>query len=665
MWILWGKILKTIIMNHITEDYKEDFTINGKGKLGRDLFQRLSFSYNYLSQFFSLLISFFLDYKFSFFFRWFFLFSFFCYLSTIIFGDFTILFLLFLVSFANLFDYFVFSNFLLFTRGFFFHNLDLNKITSLLRKREIILNGKIFNIEKISRFKVSVRDNDPFSDVSGIIKVFDFDDKNNFFNLYFYSRVPKSIIYKFVYSELSIFIDGLVFSYSSNFSFFKTIEGLSIIFIIIISLLSSIFSLFGKDFENFVSNSARISVLNEEEEITKDLRRSIDIKSSFDDFKGKEEIKINMMKIADTLKNNSIDLPGMIIWGPPGTGKTLLASSFAKYIDSDFVAKSGLDFNLNIISRSSAEASSNYLRKIFEKINNYAKKNGKKKIVLFIDEMEKMGISGSLGNIIQNSSKGKGGNELIGILDGIDGRKFDRVFLIATANDIGWFSNALLRGNRLNIFKLDTPNYSELSSIFDYKIINEFIPSWRKREFNFQIDLLNNKIVDCKGRFIVDKTVNFLRILISHINTKWGRNFIYKEVNATDGNVFTGADIKELLGNFEKSFAFYIDNETYLEIKDIKEKEKKVNLMKNNIIEIFCWNFVLKVSEDIKRNITILDIEQKNFLESNLKHFIGDPNNLFANIFDADNIMNINGELNEAKAKEFIKRCIYESINED
>ncbi|WP_172575424.1 AAA family ATPase [endosymbiont GvMRE of Glomus versiforme] len=196
------------------------------------------------------------------------------------------------------------------------------------------------------------------------------------------------------------------------------------------------------------------------------------VKESFADVGGYEEAKEDLKEIAQLIKEKSEIFfdKGTILYGPPGTGKTLLAKAFAREAGLPFFRATGDDLAANAITAALGSVETR-LRLIFNEARRFNEKNNKgNKIVVFIDEFDKMGAA--------HISYGQGGVELLKMMGGgFKTEKYEDIVLIVTTNHIGWFGEGVLRSGRLdNQFKIDYPNFLTLE-----KIIKIFIKKYKAK----------------------------------------------------------------------------------------------------------------------------------------------------------------------------------------
>ena len=162
---------------------------------------------------------------------------------------------------------------------------------------------------------------------------------------------------------------------------------------------------------------------------------------SFDNIAGMEEIKEELMEIADFLTNPQkyesfgASLPkGVLFYGPPGTGKTMIARALANEAHTDFIYASGSEFIEKYVGVGAGR-----IRSLFEKARK------KKNCIIFIDEIDAIGASRHSDN---NSERDQTLNQLLIELDGFN--KGDSIVVIGATNRIDLLDKALIRPGRFD-----------------------------------------------------------------------------------------------------------------------------------------------------------------------------------------------------------------------
>ena len=173
------------------------------------------------------------------------------------------------------------------------------------------------------------------------------------------------------------------------------------------------------------------------------IENSASIKTRFSDVAGMEEIKEDLLLIADMMKNpayaeKGARLPkGILLEGPPGNGKTFISRAFAGETGVNFIAVNASDFSSSLVG-----AGSSKIRRLFKK----AKAN--KPCVIFIDEIDGVGSARSS----DNSAAGREMNTIItALLNEMDG--FDAssgIIVMAATNRADSLDEALIRPGRFD-----------------------------------------------------------------------------------------------------------------------------------------------------------------------------------------------------------------------
>ena len=162
---------------------------------------------------------------------------------------------------------------------------------------------------------------------------------------------------------------------------------------------------------------------------------------SFDDVRGCDEAKEELMEIVDFLKNpekfNRLGarLPkGVLLVGPPGTGKTLLARAVAGEANVPFIYASGSEFDEMFVGLGSMR-----IRQMFEEAKKQAP------AIIFIDEIDAIG---SKRNPRDPQHARMSLNQLLVELDGFSGT--EGVVVITATNFPETLDKALLRPGRFD-----------------------------------------------------------------------------------------------------------------------------------------------------------------------------------------------------------------------
>ncbi len=163
--------------------------------------------------------------------------------------------------------------------------------------------------------------------------------------------------------------------------------------------------------------------------------------SKFDKVVGYEDIKAELIRICDVVKNPEkyarlgVHMPrGIMLWGEPGLGKTLMAKCF--------IEESGC--KTFIIRKEKPDGEMvNAIRDVFNK----AKAEGR--AIVFLDDLDKFA---------NEDNQHPDAEEYVAVQAGIDTCKDSDVFVIATANDKYCLPNSLLRSGRFDkVIEVECP----------------------------------------------------------------------------------------------------------------------------------------------------------------------------------------------------------------
>ncbi len=172
---------------------------------------------------------------------------------------------------------------------------------------------------------------------------------------------------------------------------------------------------------------------------------------AFTDVGGQATAKKELMEALDFIKKGSKlsklgirPLKGILLTGPPGTGKTLLAKAAATYTDAVFFATSGSEF-----VEMYAGVGAQRVRELFRKAREQAKATKKHKAILFIDEMEVLGVK--RGSHAGHMEYDQTLNQLLVEMDGLQTEQDEcRILVIGASNRADMIDSALLRPGRFD-----------------------------------------------------------------------------------------------------------------------------------------------------------------------------------------------------------------------
>ncbi len=169
-----------------------------------------------------------------------------------------------------------------------------------------------------------------------------------------------------------------------------------------------------------------------------------DTKVTFKDVAGVDEAKFELQEVVSFLKDpksfgrlGARAPKGILLVGPPGTGKTLLARAVAGEAGVSFFSISGSEFVEMFVGVGAAR-----VRDLFEQARKAAP------CIIFIDELDALGRSRSVGGIGGVDEKEQTLNQLLAELDGFD--PSIGVILLAATNRPEILDPALLRAGRFD-----------------------------------------------------------------------------------------------------------------------------------------------------------------------------------------------------------------------
>jgi cell division protease FtsH len=172
--------------------------------------------------------------------------------------------------------------------------------------------------------------------------------------------------------------------------------------------------------------------------------QSDQIKVTFEDVAGVDEAKAELVEVVDFLKHPKKyqalggRIPkGVLLVGPPGTGKTLLARAVAGEAGVSFFSISGSEFVEMFVGVGAAR-----VRDLFEQAKSKAP------CIIFIDELDAIGKSRTVGGVFSNDEREQTLNQLLVEIDGFDSS--EGVIIMAATNEPEVLDPALLRGGRFD-----------------------------------------------------------------------------------------------------------------------------------------------------------------------------------------------------------------------
>ncbi|MGI9952509.1 AAA family ATPase [Moorellaceae bacterium AZ2] len=171
---------------------------------------------------------------------------------------------------------------------------------------------------------------------------------------------------------------------------------------------------------------------------------------AFEDIGGQaaavQELKeaLEFLRRSDQLQNMGIrPLKGILLSGPPGTGKTLMARAAATYTDAVFLAASGSEF-IEVYAGVGAQR----IRSLFRQARTLARRAGKNRAIIFIDELEVLG--GKRGSHSSHLEYDQTLNQLLVEMDGLESGEDPKILVIGATNRPDLLDPALLRPGRFD-----------------------------------------------------------------------------------------------------------------------------------------------------------------------------------------------------------------------
>ena len=193
---------------------------------------------------------------------------------------------------------------------------------------------------------------------------------------------------------------------------------------------------------------------------------------SFADVEGVDEAEESLAEIVDYLHNTEkytsigATMPkGVLLVGPPGTGKTMLAKAVAGEADVPFFSISGSEFVEMFVGMGASK-----VRDLFRQAKEKAP------CIVFIDEIDAIGLKRSAGAMGGNDEREQTLNQLLTEMDGFEGNS--GVIILAATNRPDALDPALTRPGR-----------------FDRRVIVE-LPDLKGREAILKVHAKKVKIAD-------------------------------------------------------------------------------------------------------------------------------------------------------------------------
>lgn len=205
----------------------------------------------------------------------------------------------------------------------------------------------------------------------------------------------------------------------------------------------------------------------------------------FDDVEGIEELKSDIMRIVDCLKNpkkyeaiGARTTKGVILYGPPGTGKTLIAKAIAGEAGVPFFSMVGSDFVEKYVG-----VGAQRVRDLYKKARKAAP------CIVFIDEVD--AVAGQRGRD-ENTESDQTINALLAELDGF--KSSDNIVTICATNRLDMLDSAFKRAGRFDLkLAVGLPDKKGRKNILGVHAKN------KKLHSEVDLEVLANKTVGFSG----------------------------------------------------------------------------------------------------------------------------------------------------------------------
>ena len=202
---------------------------------------------------------------------------------------------------------------------------------------------------------------------------------------------------------------------------------------------------------------------------------------TFEDIAGMTELKNEMIKIVDVLKDpkkyKEIGIrqtKGIILEGNPGNGKTMFAKALANEAKVNFIATKGADFQSAMMSMGSRK-----IKTLFKKARKH------KPCIIFIDEFDGIGEKRNYAGTGVDKENNRIITAMLNEMDGFESG--DGILVIAATNSYASLDPALIRPGRFDL-KFNIPNPDTETRL---KLIEMYTA---KKKLSDEID--KNKLAD-------------------------------------------------------------------------------------------------------------------------------------------------------------------------
>ncbi len=185
-------------------------------------------------------------------------------------------------------------------------------------------------------------------------------------------------------------------------------------------------------------------------------------KIKFENIAGMEDLKKEMMKAVEILKNPDKfkqkgirQTKGIILEGNPGNGKTLFAKALAEEADVSFIATKGADFQSAMMSIGARK-----IKMLFKKARRH------KPCIIFIDEFDGIGERRNYAGTGVDKENNRIITAMLNEMDGFESE--DGILVIAATNSYLSLDPALIRPGRFDLkYNIPNPDFDTRLKLID------------------------------------------------------------------------------------------------------------------------------------------------------------------------------------------------------
>ncbi len=182
----------------------------------------------------------------------------------------------------------------------------------------------------------------------------------------------------------------------------------------------------------------------------------------FDDIAGMDELKNEMKKAVEILKNQKEyeqkgirPIKGIILEGNPGNGKTLFAKALATETDVKFIATKGADFQSAMMSMGARK-----IKMLFKKARKISP------CIIFIDEFDGIGERRNYAGTGVDKENNRIITAMLNEMDGFS--TTSGILVIAATNSYSSLDPALIRPGRFDLkYNVPNPDYNTRVKLID------------------------------------------------------------------------------------------------------------------------------------------------------------------------------------------------------